>query len=88
MTLAEAEEIFAYWAQNPPMHLMLQTIARMLGRKPAKNEAPPLADIAATAPPGLAIAANGSLGMPAPVLDIETLRARNRARLANISGRV
>jgi hypothetical protein len=80
MTLADAEEIFAYWAENPPAHLMVQIIARMLGWKPARDEALPLADIAAMAPPGLSIATNGALGMPAPVLDIATLRARNRAR--------
>lgn len=83
MTLAEAGEIFAYWAENPPTHLVVQTIARMLGWKPAAAAPPSPADMAAMAPPGLAIAANGSLGMPAPVLDIEALRARNRARLAS-----
>ena len=88
MTLAEAETIFTYWTENPPLHLMVQTIARMLGWKPAKPETPPLSDIAAMAPPGLAVAANGSLGMPAPVLDIETLRARNLARLANAGNRL
>lgn len=80
MTLVEAGEIFDYWAENPPAHLMVQIIARMLGWKPASAAPPPLADIAAMAPPGLAIAVNSALGMPAPVLDIATLRARNRAR--------
>lgn len=88
MTLAEAGEIFAYWAENPPAHLMVQAIARILGWKPASREMPPLADIAAMAPPGLAIAADGALGMPAPVLDIETLRLRNRARLAKAANRM
>lgn len=83
MTLAEAGEVFDYWTDNPPTHLMAQIIARMLGWKPANTATPPLADIAAMAPPGLAIAANGALGMPAPVLDIKTLRSRNHARLAN-----
>lgn len=87
MTLAEAGEIFDYWAENPPTHLMTQLIARMLGWKPPAMNTPPLADIAAMEPPGLAIAV-GSLGMPAPVLDIETLRARNRARLANTGNRM
>ena len=37
------------------------------------------------APPGLAIARErGELGMPAPVLDIEALRARNRERFWRI----
>jgi hypothetical protein len=79
MTLAEAAQVFAYWAENPPVHLMVQIIARMLGWKPAAGAPPPLADIAAMTPPGLLV---GDLDMPSPVLDIEILRARNRARLA------
>jgi hypothetical protein len=82
MTLGEAGEIFAYWRENPPVHLMVQTIARMLGWKPADDAAPSLDEIAAMAPPGLSVASRGEIGMPAPVLDIEALRARNRARLA------
>ena len=88
MTLAEAGEVFDYWRENPPVHLMVQTIARMLGWKQAEPMAPALADIAAMAPPGLSIATGGELGMPAPVLDIETLRIRNRARLANSAGKM
>ncbi|HWB50173.1 MAG TPA: hypothetical protein VG651_13765 [Stellaceae bacterium] len=82
MTVAEAEEVFAYWAENPPAHLMLQIIARMLGWKPATATSPDVAEIAAIAPPGLAVTTRGGLGMPPPVLDIEALRARNSARLA------
>jgi hypothetical protein len=85
MTLGEAGEIFAHWTENPPAHLMLQTIARMLGWKPAAEPMPALSQIVAMAPPGLAVAARGSLGMPAPVLDIDELRARNRNHLANRS---
>lgn len=85
MTLAEAGEIFAYWSGNPPVHLMGQIVARMLGWKPPSAPAPTLADLAAMAPPGLSLG-TGDLGMPAPVLDIETLRAKNRARLANRPG--
>jgi hypothetical protein len=81
MTIAEAAEIFAYWAENPPPHLLLQAIARMLGWKPAADPPPPLADIVAMAPPGLAVASAGGIGMPPPVLDIEELRTRNRAHL-------
>jgi len=88
MTLAETGEIFAYWVDNPPVHLMVQVIARMLGWKPAEKISPSLPDIAAMAPPGLAIAANGSLGMPAAVLDIEALRRRNHAWLANNGSRL
>lgn len=83
MTLAEAGEIFDYWTENPPVHLMAQVIARMLGWKPTSPAPAALADLAAIAPPGLAIVPGGALGMPPPVLDVEALRARNRARLAN-----
>jgi hypothetical protein len=88
MTLVEVGEIFAYWAENPPVHLMLQAIARMLGWKPEEKTLRSFPEIAAMAPPGLTIAANGSLGMPPPVLDIEALRARNHAQLANSPARL
>ena len=73
----------AYWADHPPAHLMLQVVARLLGWKPQAATQPALPDIAAMPPPGLAVAPAGDFGMPAPVLDVELLRARNRARLAN-----
>ena len=81
MTLTEVGEIFGYWDENPPAHLMLQTIARMLGWMPRQAGAnmPPIAEIAAAPPPGLAVARGGDLGMPAP-LDLDALRVRNRAR--------
>jgi hypothetical protein len=82
MTLAEAEQIFAYWAEHPPTHLMVQAIARIFGWKPVEIGAPSLDEIVATVPPGLSVTEGGGIGMPAPVLDIEALRARNRARLA------
>jgi hypothetical protein len=80
MNFAEAGEIFLYWEDNPPAHLMLQTIARMLGwaPRPAMASAPQIAEIAAAAPPGLTVTQGGDLGMPAP-LAIDALRARNRA---------
>ena len=88
MTLAQAGEIFGYWEEHPPAHLMLQTIARMLGwmPRPASAGAPAIEEIAAAAPPGLAVARGGDLGMPAP-LDLDTLRARNRARAVDIERR-
>lgn len=82
MTVAEAGRIFAYWEVNPPVHVMVQAIARMLGWKPASEASPAVADIVAMAPPGLSMAQGGDLGMPAPVLDIEALRTRNRERFA------
>jgi hypothetical protein len=87
MTLAEAGEVFAYWEENPPAHLMVQTIARLLGWTPrlADDNAVSGAGVAAAPPPGLAIARDGDLGMPAPALEAETMRERNRARLREIA---
>ncbi len=83
MTLAEAEEIFAYWADNPPAHLMVQTIAAMFGwkKRPAARAGEGLGELAAASPPGLAVV-QGDAGMPPAVFDIDTLRAANRARAA------
>jgi hypothetical protein len=80
MTLTEAGEIFAYWEDAPPAHLMVQAIARMLGwTPPAAPERPDrVEDIAAAPPPGLTVAPGGDLGMPPP-LDLDALRTRNRA---------
>jgi hypothetical protein len=81
MTLAEAGEIFRYWEDNPPAHLMTQIIARLIGWRPPRQPAPAsLADLAAAPPPGLAVAPAGTIAMPAPVLDITTLRDRNQTR--------
>ena len=81
MTLAEAGEIFSYWQQNPPPHLMLQAIARTLGwtPAPAADALPSATAIAAAEPPGLAVARAADLGMPPP-LDLDALRQRNRAQ--------
>jgi hypothetical protein len=87
MTLAEAGEIFGYWEECPPAHLMLQTIARMLGWMPRPALAnTPVEEIAAAAPPGLAVMRGGDFGMPAP-LDLEALRARNRLSALAIARR-
>jgi hypothetical protein len=90
MTLAEAGEIFAYWERDPPAHLIVQTIARMLGCTllPTPSRPPQIEEIAASAPPGLAVAHGGAIGMPAAVFDPEALRARNRARAAETARRV
>lgn len=89
MTLTEVDEIFAYWERDPPAHLIIQTIARLIGWIPrqAPSRPPPIAEIAASAPPGLAVASGGTISMPEPVFDPETLRVRNRARLAEIARR-
>ena len=60
----------------------------MLGWSPppaAANAA--LDQLAATPPPGLAVARTSGLGMPPPVLDPATLRTRNNARAAEIARR-
>jgi hypothetical protein len=87
MNLAEVGEIFGYWEANPPSHLMLQMIARMLGWMPraASPSASMIGDIAA-APPGLAVARGVDLGMPAP-LDIDALRAQNQTRALAVARR-
>ncbi len=89
MTLAEAGEIFAYWERDPPAHLIVQTIARLLGwtPRPAPSRPPGIEEIAASAPSGLVVAHGGVIGMPAPVFDSEALRTRNRARAAEIARR-
>ena len=81
MTLADAGEIFRHWERDPPAHLMLQTIARLLGWAPAAaaRRAPEPEELLATAPPGLAVTRGGDIGMPAPVLELDALRARNLA---------
>jgi hypothetical protein len=88
MTLAEAGEIFRYWEDNPPSHLLLQAIARLLGwQPPASSIASPqmtpetaLADLAAMPPPGLAVMPAIQIAMPPPILDPAALRARNDAQ--------
>ncbi|HEX5454424.1 MAG TPA: hypothetical protein VFX06_11580 [Stellaceae bacterium] len=77
MTLAEAGEIFAYWQENPPAHLLLQAIARLFGWNPAV--APSISEIAAAAPPGVVLS-RGGIDMPRP-LDAAALAVRNRARV-------
>jgi hypothetical protein len=86
MTLADAGEIFAYWERDPPVHLIVQTIARLLGWTSPRQPPRPatIDDIAASAPPGLAVAHGGTIGMPEAVFDLEALRTRNRARAAEI----
>ncbi len=71
MTLAEVGEIFAYWERDPPAHLIVQTIARLLGWTPptCRRAQPQIDEIAASAPPGLAVAHGGTIGMPEAVFD-------------------
>jgi hypothetical protein len=77
MTLADAGEIFAYWERDPPVHLIMQTIARLLGWAP-QSVSPRIEEIVASAPPGLALVRGDMPDMPTPVLDLEVLRVRNQ----------
>lgn len=86
MTLTEAGEIFAYWAESPPAHLMVQFIARALGWRPP----PALATDAdmgsmAAASPGFAVVANAKIDLPDAMFDVCALRERNRVRAAEIA---
>jgi hypothetical protein len=87
MTLVEAGEIFAYWAANPPPHLLLQGIAGALGWRPPPPSTGSAADLAAAPPPGLIVTRGAPAETPAAVLDPEALRDRNRARAAAIARR-
>ena len=88
MTLTEAGEIFHYWEGNPPSHLLLQTIARLLGWQPSRPSPPAsLPDLAAAPPPGLTVAPASDIAMPQPILDPATLRSRNRARASETAHR-
>ena len=84
MTLADVGEIFAYWERDPPVHLIVQAIARLLGWSPPRvpSRSMQMDEIAASVPPGLAVAHGGTISMPEAVFDPEALRARNRARAA------
>lgn len=87
MTLADVGEIFAYWERDPPVHLVVQTIARLLGWTPPNqpSRSVQIDEIAASAPPGLAVVGSGAIGMPEAVFDPGALRTRNRARAAEIT---
>ena len=81
MILTEAGEIFRYWEDNPPPHLLLQAIARLLGWQPPRPPpATSIAELAAAPPPGLAVASAATLDIPPATFDLATLRARNLAR--------
>ena len=89
LTMAEAQEIVGYWEQNPPPHLILQAIARMLGWTPPRAPAsgnPTLTAIAADVPPGLAVTRGADPGLPLP-RDEGALRAENRRRAVAIARR-
>ena len=88
MTLAEAGEIFGYWqelsaaasdAADDRAHVRLDASPGTGGRAANRGDR-------RGAAPGLAVARGGDLGMPAP-LDLDALRARNRASALAIARR-
>lgn len=84
MTLADAGLIFKSWERSPPTHVMVQIIASMFGLKP-REQAPDEIDMAELmAIPGMAVQRGAA---PAPVVDIEEMRERNRQRAAEMAKR-
>jgi hypothetical protein len=81
MTLAEAELIFAGWEEAPPAHHLLQVLARQWGWQPpasARRGRHPAPDPnAVLAVPGMVAKPVGE-GLPAVVLDFETLKRTYR----------
>ena len=74
MTLLEVEELFAYWAAHPPVHLMLAGclgIGRERRMSGASGEASCLAELG----PGFS---KGDVhgGLPPVILDVAELRRR------------
>ena len=68
MTLPQVEELFAYWAAHPPLHLIA---AAYLGIKPKPPRPASMAEILAL--PGIERRPVDD-GLPAPVLDFAELR--------------
>lgn len=93
MYLAEAMEIFAYWERHPPVYQLVSIIAQGLGWKPAAaSSAMPAATgsptdniLAGAAKLGVAVTHGGDAGMPAPILDLDAFRERNRQRMLDIA---
>jgi len=77
MTLGEAGEILRYWETHPPPHLLLAAIHGIKHRPQARRDG---------LPPGLAVQPDG-LGMPAPLFDLDEMRAKNRTRAGEIARR-
>jgi hypothetical protein len=84
MTLFEVEELMTYWAEHPPVHLLL---AAFLGAGGNGRGPEPVCGTAAAVPPQEVFAALGAglrageihAGLGPAVLDPAELRRRNRA---------
>lgn len=98
MTLFDVEELSQYWADNPPVHIL---VAAYLGVKPKETASAP--GIRAVAPPGghedvvaTALAALGPMsgfverdvheGLPPPILDFDELSATALRKATKNSG--
>ena len=89
MYLSEANEVFDYWVRFPPTYQLVALIARMLGWEPARSDEadaePPDFDLQISAE--MADAIGQAAGVPAPVVDLEQMRERNRQRTVEIAER-
>ncbi len=97
MTLLEAQEIFAYWQESPPIHLAFKAFMAALGasktkpdwrralgdpRQPTGAAAnDDIARLVSAPPPGLTVA-RGQAPRRRSVFDIAELRRRNQAAAA------
>jgi hypothetical protein len=95
MTLLDVEELSGYWAEHPPVHLM---VAAYLGVKPQPSGPSPVAGSGPRLTSGSPVAdpvdaaallrvpgmARGDIhdGLAAPIFDFEELRRRELAVLA------
>lgn len=68
---------------------MVQTIAQILGWKPTRRPTEPtIGDIAAEAARfGVPLLNGADLGTPAPIIDLDEMREKNRARALEIARR-
>lgn len=76
MTLIDVEELCAYWAEHPPVHVMvagLLGIGRHRGTARGGQADRNLEAIVSELGPGMAVGEVGT-GLPAAVLDFEQLR--------------
>lgn len=86
MYLAEAEEIFDYWRENPPTYQITAVIARMLGWEPAAK-VEPLDESLFLLAPDEADAIGRAAGLPAPVVSLDAMRERNLQKMVEIARR-
>lgn len=89
MYLEEAHEVFEYWCDYPPTYQLVALIARMLGWEGPEQRSEPatVPDFSFDLDPDLAESIGQAAGVPAPVVDLERMRERNRQRTIEIAER-